>query len=67
MLAYRLLTGDDSSAFCHKVSKALYDGWSLYGNPSLAIDPKTGESRTAQAIVKEVRVDYSTDLKLGEL
>ncbi|MEM8754932.1 MAG: DUF1737 domain-containing protein, partial [Pseudomonadota bacterium] len=33
MLAYRLLTEDDTSAFCHKVTKALAEGWSLQGAP----------------------------------
>jgi len=31
MKAYRLLTEDDTSAFCHKVTEALSKGWSLYG------------------------------------
>jgi hypothetical protein len=28
-VAYRLLTGDDSAAFCHKVTAALAQGWQL--------------------------------------
>ena len=34
MKAYRLLTEDDTSAFCHKVTLALSRGWDLYGSPS---------------------------------
>ena len=29
MKLYRLLTGDDSSEFCHKVTEALSKGWEL--------------------------------------
>ncbi|MEM9813246.1 MAG: DUF1737 domain-containing protein, partial [Pseudomonadota bacterium] len=33
---YRLLTGEDSAAFCHKVSAALAAGWRLHGDPAYA-------------------------------
>ena len=33
-LKYRLLTGVDDRSFCEKVSKALEDGYELYGSPS---------------------------------
>jgi len=66
MLAYRLLTGDDSSAFCHKVTEALYKGWSLQGDPVLAVKPD-GSVVTAQAVVKEVDAEYSPEIKLGQL
>lgn len=62
---YRLLTEEDTAAFCHKVSEALANGWSLYGDPSYAFDAGTGVMRCAQAVIKEVEVDYSPDLKLG--
>ena len=35
-LKYRLLTGADDKAFCEKVSKALEEGYELYGSPSIA-------------------------------
>ncbi|RVV96638.1 DUF1737 domain-containing protein [Mesobaculum littorinae] len=62
---YRLLTGDDTSAFCHKVSDALAKGWVLHGDPSYAFDQGNGVMRCAQAVTKEVEVAYSPDLKLG--
>ncbi|MCL4675365.1 MAG: DUF1737 domain-containing protein, partial [Pararhodobacter sp.] len=34
MKLYRLLTEDDTSAFCHKVTLALNKGWVLEGSPS---------------------------------
>jgi hypothetical protein len=37
-LAYRLLTGPDDRSFCEKVSRALADGYMLYGAPALAVD-----------------------------
>lgn len=63
---YRLLTEDDTAAFCHKVSLALSRGWALHGAPSIAFDPVRGVMRCAQAVTKEVAADYSPDMKLGE-
>jgi hypothetical protein len=62
---YRLLTEEDTSAFCHKVSEALAKGWSLYGDPAYAFDASTGKMRCGQAVTKTVGADYSPDLKLG--
>lgn len=67
MKAYRLLTGDDGPAFCHKVTEALSKGWELYGDPSHAFDAATGKMRCAQAVVKDAERDYAPELKLGEL
>jgi hypothetical protein len=50
---YRLLTGEDSSEFCHKVTQALADGWTLHGSPAYAAEPATGRMRCAQAVTKE--------------
>jgi hypothetical protein len=54
MRAYRYLTGKDDAAFCHRVTKALDQGWQLYGNPTLTFDPTKGEVICGQAIIKEV-------------
>lgn len=67
MLAYRFLTEDDTSAFCHKVTEALSKGWSLHGEPTYAFDAARGVMRCGQAVVKEVEGDYSPDVKLGQL
>jgi hypothetical protein len=67
MKAYRLLTEDDTSAFCHKVTDALAKGWSLHGDPTYAFDAKRGVMRCGQAVVKDVDGDYSSDVKLGKL
>ena len=67
MKAYRLLTGDDTSAFCHKVTEALSKGWVLYGDPAYAFDQSNGVMRCAQAVVKDTDEPYSPDLKLGQL
>jgi hypothetical protein len=32
--AYRILTGPDDAAFCHRVSEALALGYELYGSPA---------------------------------
>jgi hypothetical protein len=68
MKAYRFLTADDTSAFCHKVTDALAKGWDLYGPPTYAFDAANGVMRCGQAVVKDVPgTDYSPDLKLGLL
>ena len=67
MIAYRLLTEEDTSAFCHKVTLALSKGWALYGDPTYAFDAASGKMRCGQAVTKEVEGDYDPDKKLGEL
>jgi hypothetical protein len=68
MRAYRFLTGDDDSAFCHKVTKALSEGWELYGPPTYAYDGANGGMRCGQAVIKDVPgTAYSPEIKLGEL
>ena len=63
---YRLLTEEDTSAFCHKVSLALSKGWSLYGAPTYAFDAASGKMRCGQAVIKEVSTPYDPNKKLGE-
>ena len=63
---YRFLTGPDDSSFCHKVTKALCEGWQLYGDPQYSADPATGALRCGQAVIKNVEADYDPDRKLGE-
>jgi hypothetical protein len=35
---YRILTGRDDDAFCHRVSEALALGYELYGSPTSTFD-----------------------------
>jgi hypothetical protein len=65
MKIYRFLSGDDTSAFCHKVSDALSKGWVLYGSPSYAFDAANGVMRCGQAVTKDIDAPYSPDMKLG--
>jgi len=67
MIAYRFITEDDTSAFCHRVSEALSNGWQLHGNPGYAFDGANGVMRCGQAVTKEVEGDYSPEVKLGRL
>jgi hypothetical protein len=34
-LKYRLITGPDDRAFCERISKAIDDGYMLYGSPAI--------------------------------
>jgi hypothetical protein len=63
---YRLLTDVDTSAFCHKVSAALAQGWVLHGGPAYAFDQAAGVMRCAQAVTKEVEAPYDPEMKLGQ-
>jgi len=47
--AYRILTGPDDAAFCHRVSDALALGYRLYGSPAATFDGK--DVIVAQALV----------------
>ncbi|PCJ73866.1 MAG: hypothetical protein COA53_11270 [Rhodobacteraceae bacterium] len=67
MLVYRLLTEDDTSAFCHKVTEALSKGWQLEGSPTMSFDAGRGVMRCAQAVVKDYDGEYSADMKLGKV
>lgn len=56
MKVYRYLTGQDDVNFCARVTKALNEGYELYGSPTMTFN---GENVVVgQAIVKEV-VDES--------
>jgi hypothetical protein len=63
---YRLLTGHDDAAFCHRVSEALSKGWQLYGPPSLTYDAAQQRTICGQAITKNIAADYTADMKLSE-
>ncbi|WP_045387457.1 DUF1737 domain-containing protein [Falsirhodobacter sp. alg1] len=65
MKIYRLLTEDDTSAFCHKVTDALNKGWELYGSPTYAFDAAKGVMRCGQAVTKDAPGTYTPDIKLG--
>ncbi|WP_062017176.1 DUF1737 domain-containing protein [Aureimonas sp. AU4] len=67
MKLYRLLTGVDDAAFCHKVSLALSKGWELAGSPAYAFDAGEGVMKCAQPVTKVVEGrDYDPSMKLGE-
>lgn len=67
MLIYRYLTGDDDASFCHKVTKALSEGWLLHGSPSYAYDAVTGKMRCGQAVTRAVADQpYDPDKKLAD-
>ncbi|MEW5420676.1 DUF1737 domain-containing protein [Amorphus sp. 3PC139-8] len=65
MILYRVLTGVDDAAFCHRLTEALNRGWKLHGAPSLAYDLSRQAMVCGQAITKEVEdrhYDPSVDL-----
>ena len=65
MLIYRFLSGEDDSSFCHKVTKALSEGWALYGSPTYAYDALVGRMKCGQAVTKTVADQpYDPDKKL---
>jgi hypothetical protein len=54
MLIYRYLTGEDDSTFCHKVTKALSEGWELHGTTAYAYDAVAKRLRCGQAVTRTV-------------
>ena len=52
MQIYRFLTGEDDSLFCHKVTKALSEGWALHGSPTYAYDGFSKKMRCGQAVTR---------------
>lgn len=67
MNLYRLLTAPDiGDGFCRKVTRALNDGWELYGSPAMSTDPKTGEVICAQAVIKTQDGAYREDELLSK-
>ena len=53
MIVCRLLTDDESSEFCQRVTEVLSLGWELYGDTKYANDEKRGVMRCAQAMMKK--------------
>ncbi|MBB3996522.1 DUF1737 domain-containing protein [Aureimonas pseudogalii] len=67
MKLYRLITGPDDAAFCHRICDALAKGWELQGSPAYGFDAAAGVMKCAQAVVKTVEgKTYASDMKLGE-
>jgi hypothetical protein len=54
MLIYRFLSGEDDSSFCHKITKALSEGWNLHGSPSYAFDQVSKKMKCGQAVTRTV-------------
>lgn len=66
MKLYRFLSGPDTDEFCLRVSEALNNGWSLYGDPALTFEGKTPVA--GQALIKEIAgEDFSRDVDLKSL
>ena len=67
MKLYRMITGPDDSVFCHRISKALSNGWELAGSASLTFDSAKNQVICGQAITKEVPgEEYHEDLTLSD-
>lgn len=65
MLIYRFLTGEDDAAFCHKVTKALSEGWELHGSPTYAYDGFSKKMKAGQAVTRTAKDQpYDPDKKL---
>jgi hypothetical protein len=67
MLIYRFLTGEDDSTFCHKVTKALSEGWVLHGSATYTYDALSKRMKCGQAVIKTVSDQpYDPDKKLTD-
>jgi hypothetical protein len=67
MQIYRFLSGEDDSSFCHKVTKALSEGWVLHGSPTYAYDANEQKMKCGQAVTRIVADQlYDPDRKLAD-
>ena len=67
MQIYRFLTGEDDSSFCHKITKALSEGWVLHGSPTYAYDANEQKMKCGQAVTRIVADQpYDPDKKLAD-
>lgn len=64
MQLYRYLTGPDDAQFCARVSKALNQGWALYGAPTMTFNGT--QVIVGQAIIKEVDAAYEPEADMLE-
>ena len=67
MKAYRFITEEDNSKFCHRVTEALSKGWKLYGEPQLTYNNMSCLMHWGQAVTKNTELEYSPDLKLSNI
>ena len=67
MKLYRFIAGPDDSAFCHRVTKAVSNGWKLHGSPNMSFHAGEGVTICGQAITKDVPDEqYREGIKLGD-
>lgn len=67
MQIYRFLAGVDDASFCHKVTRALSEGWVLHGSPSYAYDAVEKTMKCGQAVTRIVADQpYDPDKKLSD-
>ena len=52
MKAYRFITSDDTSEFCHRVTEVISNRQKLYGEPKMTFDNKRDIMRCAQVVIK---------------
>ena len=53
IVEYKLLTGEDNSEFCDRVTEFLNKGWELYGSPIIDTDSSWKNNRmVGQAVVR---------------
>lgn len=67
MKLYRFITGPDDSHFCHRVSKALSNGWELAGSPTLTWNGTDNIMMCGQSVTKDVPdKEYHEHIELGD-
>ncbi len=67
MKLYRFITGPDDSVFCHRVTKAISDGWELHGSPTMSFHQGDGVTICGQAVTKDVAdQNYHEGIKLSD-
>ena len=65
-MVYRFLILEDTPAFCQKITKALSEGWELYGNPTYKFDVSLERLRCGRAETKAIDAPYDPKKRFAE-
>ncbi|OTG67713.1 DUF1737 domain-containing protein [Acinetobacter silvestris] len=64
MKVYRYLTGQDDVQFCARVTKALNEGYELYGSPTMTFNGV--DVIVGQAVIKDIQDESEIPQRLRD-
>ena len=67
MKGYRFITDDDTIDFCQRVTEALSNGCTLYGEPKMTYNHRKKIMRCGQAVIKSSKKKYKKGMDLAKI